>query len=329
MLNHQRILDEVLEKRREAVTNALERTQVEYLLIGDSKHAYWLSGKSIGSYITVDRNGKVAALTTSTLDKIRGLQRIGVDGGVYTADLIRFGLSGLEPYDLSNDLYRIQAVKDPLEGACIQRACELTATVWHHIRDQVTHSSPSQISELIRKLCLEFNHSKLAFDPSIAVDSDTLKSWTPSSKTIPAGPKIISVDFGICYRGYGSDFARTVITPEADGKIMDSYQKLRECQEQIISICKAGMTGGELVEAAKSLLADCGLKLAEDRYLGHGVGLHPHSYPLIHQSSTHPLEENMFLAIEPSTIVDDVYRIQIEDVVRVTRDGGIRLTSIA
>jgi Xaa-Pro aminopeptidase len=56
-------------------------------------------------------------------------------------------------------------------------------------------------------------------------------------------------------------------------------------------------------------------------FVGHGLGITLHEDPFVNALSSIPLAEGMVLCIEPLTLLEGEFGMQIEDEVLITADG--------
>jgi len=136
----------------------------------------------------------------------------------------------------------------------------------------------------------------------------------------------LTLDFGIIHDGYCSDMTRTVYfgSPRPDER--DSYHAVLEAQESAVAAVSAGVSCGDVDEAARSVLREVGLAEAFSHSTGHGVGLEIHEAPRIGANQTNRLQAGMVITIEPGVYLEGRFGIRIEDMVAVTRTGGQVLT---
>jgi methionyl aminopeptidase len=124
----------------------------------------------------------------------------------------------------------------------------------------------------------------------------------PSRKRKLFPGDLIKLDFGVVYRGYYGDSARTVpvspVSPEAKA-LTDAT---RESLYQGIAAVRAGNRIGDIGHAVQSYVEARGLSVVRD-FVGHGIGkkLHePPQVPNFGQPGIGPkLRPGMVLAIEP------------------------------
>ncbi len=167
----------------------------------------------------------------------------------------------------------------------------------------------------------------------------------PSNRRLKEGD-IISIDIGVCYKGYHSDSAWTYPV----GKIDADKQYLLEHTERALfvglSVIKEGIRVGDIGYAIEQYIKKHNLGIVRE-LVGHGVGQNLHELPDIPnygQKNTGPvLKEGMVIAVEPMInlgteniyILDDDWTIvtadnkpsaHFEHTILVTKDGYIILT---
>ncbi len=136
----------------------------------------------------------------------------------------------------------------------------------------------------------------------------------------------LTLDFGIIHDGYCSDMTRTVYFGTPKPKERRAYQSVLEAQEAAVAAVSAGVSCGDVDEAARSVLRNAGLGDAFTHSTGHGVGLEIHEAPRLGAGQTSRLQAGMVVTIEPGVYLAGEFGIRIEDMVAVTRDGGWVLT---
>src|ERR1019366_8438652 len=136
----------------------------------------------------------------------------------------------------------------------------------------------------------------------------------------------VTLGFGVVLDGYCSDMTRTVHMGRALAEERDAYDAVLEAQEAGVAAVRAGVTAGEVDEAARSVLRRVGLDKWFSHSTGHGVGLEIHEGPRLATKQTQRLEAGMVVTIEPGIYMPGKFGVRIEDMVLVTAKGGEVLT---
>ena len=136
----------------------------------------------------------------------------------------------------------------------------------------------------------------------------------------------VTLDFGVVLGGYCSDMTRTVHFGRASSAERNAYDAVLEAQEAGVAAVRAGVSGGEVDEAARSMLRQAGLDKWFTHSTGHGVGLEIHEGPRLAAKQTQALEAGMVVTIEPGIYMPGKFGVRIEDMVLVNAKGGEILT---
>lgn len=135
------------------------------------------------------------------------------------------------------------------------------------------------------------------------------------SKRILSDGDIVSLDFGVYYKGYYGDAAVTVPV----GEVSESARKLIKTTEQClfdgISEARAGNRLGDISAAIQQRAESAGYSVVRD-FVGHGIGKSLHEEPQIPNYGVKgrgiELKAGMVLAIEPM-INEGTYKVRVLD----------------
>lgn len=136
----------------------------------------------------------------------------------------------------------------------------------------------------------------------------------------------VTLDFGIIREGYCSDMTRTIHLGKPRSEEREAYEAVLVAQEAAVAAVAAGVSCGEVDEAARSILRKAGMAEAFSHSTGHGVGLEIHEPPRVGAGQNTRLQPGMVVTIEPGVYWPGRFGIRIEDMVAVTRTGGRVLT---
>lgn len=124
----------------------------------------------------------------------------------------------------------------------------------------------------------------------------------PSKHTIVKDGDVIKIDGGVCYKGYHSDAARTIIV----GNVSDEIKQfVKRTEQSFFEAIKKAVPGNHIVDigtAIEDYITPYGYGILKD-YVGHGIGSEVHQDPEIPNYKTKKkgslIKENMTFAIEP------------------------------
>ncbi len=134
----------------------------------------------------------------------------------------------------------------------------------------------------------------------------------------------ISFDFGCVYEGYCSDFGRTVFVGDPPAKVREIHDLVITAQGTTIEQMKAGeLTCEQLDSVARGIIERAGYGDNFVHRLGHGIGLTVHEPPYLYIPDRTLLAEGMTFTVEPSVLLFGEWSARVEDVVLVTKTGGV------
>lgn len=170
----------------------------------------------------------------------------------------------------------------------------------------------------------------------------------PSKKRKLAEGDLMKLDFGVVYKGYYGDSARTVpvgkVTPQAQALV----DATRESLYQGIAAMRAGNRIGDIGHAVQTCVEKRGFSVVQD-FVGHGIGKKLHEHPQVPNYGKPgmgmKLRPGMVLAIEPMVnagthkveVLDDDWTAvtldrklsaHFEHTVAITEDGPQILTRL-
>lgn len=134
-----------------------------------------------------------------------------------------------------------------------------------------------------------------------ASPNDRVVHGFPDDKPLREGD-ILSIDFGVIYRGFYGDSAMTVAVGEIDDKTCRLLDATRESLEQAIAKAVPGGRLSDISHAVQAWVEPRGFSVVRE-FVGHGIGRQLHEAPQIPnfgEAGQGPLlKAGMVLAIEP------------------------------
>jgi methionyl aminopeptidase len=200
-------------------------------------------------------------------------------------------------------------IKTAEEIAIMREAGRIVAVVLKKMSEAVKPGiKTKQLDELAIKEVGKWDSARPSFKgyhgfpANICVSvNDEVVHGIPGSKVLEEGD-IVSLDFGIIYKGFQGDAALTV----GVGNITDEARKLLDVTEQSlyrgIEAARDGGHLGDIGEAVETYVEGYGYSVVRE-YSGHGIGREMHEDPLIpnfgNKGEGIKLRAGMTLALEP------------------------------
>jgi len=232
---------------------------------------------------------------------------------------------------LTRTVQRMRAVKDERELEAMRRAAEITSQAFADIEPLIRAGvNEAEIEERILRSFGENGATGVAFKSIVGSGANAvLPHYEKNNAEMTEG--LVVIDIGCEVDHYASDMTRTF--PVA-GKLSEAEAHLIEvvieAGDAARETLKAGVTFGDVHDAAAKVIEDAGFGDYFTHRVGHHVGLH------VHDPGHSPLEPGMVLTIEPGIYIpagadtDQNYwnlGVRIEDTYIVTEDGWEQITS--
>jgi Xaa-Pro aminopeptidase len=224
----------------------------------------------------------------------------------------------------------LRTVKDDDELAVMKEAALVGCQLFEHILEFLRPG----IAEM--EVAAELEHQArllgaegMSFETIVASGRRSAMPHGVAS-TVPLPRRgFVTLDFGIIHKGYCSDMTRTVFLGKPKSAERDAYRAVLGAQQAAVQAVAAGVSCGQVDEAARSILRREGWGERFSHSTGHGVGLEIHEPPRVGVGQKTRLETGMVITIEPGIYLPGEFGIRIEDMVAVTRAGSEVLTPAA
>jgi Xaa-Pro aminopeptidase len=303
------------------------------VLFTDGRYAVQAKAESRGMRVVVDKR-PAAVLAVEWLIQ-RKAKKCAFDAGHTTLTALD-AMRKAAPAGLRRKLFlptdglvaRLREVKDTTEIAKMRRAarlgCSLFEWVLQHVMPGVTEQEVAAQMEFSARMA---GAEAMSFETIIA---SGLRSALPHGRA--TGAKLprrgfVTMDFGVVLDGYDSDMTRTVHLGKAKERELDVYHSVLEAQRAAVAAVAAGVSCGDVDEAARSVLKRDKLAKWFSHSTGHGVGLEIHEGPRVAANQEQKLEAGMVITIEPGVYLPGEFGVRIEDTVLVTKKGCEVLTA--
>jgi Xaa-Pro dipeptidase len=131
------------------------------------------------------------------------------------------------------------------------------------------------------------------------------------------------LELGVVADGYWADRTRVRVAGKPSRDQLRVFDTVRTAQEAAIAAIRPGVSGGDIDEAARSVIRDAGYARYFPHITGHGLGFGYHeSFPILAPRERGRLEEGMITSIEPGVYFTPCGGFRIEDDVLVTANAA-------
>jgi len=223
---------------------------------------------------------------------------------------------------------RQRQVKDATEIAKMRRAVALGCALFEDVLQYVVPgTTETEIAAQMEYAARREGTDAMSFETIIASGKrSALPHGRASSAKLPRRG-FVTMDFGVLLDGYCSDMTRTVHLGKGKERELDVYHSVLEAQNAAVAAVAAGVSCGDVDEAARLVLKRDKLAKWFSHSTGHGVGLEIHEGPRVAAKQEQKLEAGMVITIEPGVYLPGEFGVRIEDMVLVTEKGCEVLTA--
>ncbi len=222
---------------------------------------------------------------------------------------------------------RVRAVKTAGEIAILRQAARNT----EQAIDAALSAAKEGVTE--REMLRAFNATLARHDTAPVVgcigfgSRSALSNVQPSDRKLKRGD-LIRFDVGGRYRNYRSDMSRGGALGEPSAKVAKYYAAVEKGVLRAYDLIKPGVKVAELFTQVVDTVRREGIPHFKRSHVGHGIGVDGYDPPNISDSSSDVFEEDMVVCIETPYYELGFAGVQVEDMVRVTRDGAESLMAL-
>ncbi|WP_457623612.1 M24 family metallopeptidase [Persephonella sp.] len=123
------------------------------------------------------------------------------------------------------------------------------------------------------------------------------------------------IDMGMKFKGYCSDFTRTIFLGDVDHEIRKIYEIVKEAHIEAVNTVKEGVKISEIDRTARKIIEKYGYGDYFIHSTGHGVGIDIHEIPRISKNNDDVLKENTVFTIEPGIYIPGKGGVRLENIV--------------
>jgi Xaa-Pro aminopeptidase len=228
---------------------------------------------------------------------------------------------------------RIRAIKEPGEIELLQEAARITDETFGAVVKQM------QIGMLDRDLVIEIDYQfKLhggddySFHPTVVLDGHgqrSARNWTDREPPMPiTAGMTVAFDMGVVYKGYCSDFGRSVFMGEAKDEPLRAWHSITRTIQAAMEVMGDGkITPSGVHDFVVEEVTKDGFRDQFSWYaLGHSIGLNVHEDPWMLPAFTEPIQSGMCFALEPKIGRPGQFYVRCEDVIVVEQERSRPLT---
>jgi Xaa-Pro aminopeptidase len=235
---------------------------------------------------------------------------------------------GVEAVGAGGTVEGLRRVKDETELALIAEATKLAdAALGQTIENGLVGKTEREVAEYFEAKVRGFG-GVLSFDSIVAAGPNGAQPHAEPGDRVIGRDELVVFDMGAKLDGYCSDGTRTFATGDVGEEGRKVYETVLAAQLASLEAIRAGENGEDVDKVARKIIGDAGYGEYFGHGLGHGVGLDIHESPRLSLRSDDVLAANEVVTVEPGIYLAGNLGVRIEDIVVVTDDGILNLSSL-
>jgi Xaa-Pro dipeptidase len=228
---------------------------------------------------------------------------------------------------------RVRAVKDAEEIALLEEAARITDATFDAVVKQM------HVGMLDRDVVIEIDYQfkkhggdAFSFMPTIVLDGHGTRwarQWVDrdTPQALIEG-MTVAFDMGVVYKGYCSDFGRSVFIGEPRDEPLRAWGSITRAIQAAFGLMGDGrISPAQVHDFVVEQVTEDGFREQFSWYaLGHSIGLNVHEDPWMLPHFSEPIRAGMCFALEPKIGRPGSFYVRCEDVLVVEQDGARPLT---
>lgn len=217
-----------------------------------------------------------------------------------------------------------EIIKNSDQLSLMRRAAQIIDDTYDAVLDAIKEGDTEKdVASFIEEFVLMQGASGLSFDTIVAFGKGGAEPHhVPTDCKLEKG-MLVTIDMGVVYHGYCSDFTRTFAFGEISDKQREIYDVVYKSQKLGVKAAASGVRCEDLDKVCREYIEQRGYGEYFIHTTGHGVGTQVHEAPRVGKNSTEVLEDNMVITVEPGVYLKDEMGVRIEDMVIIGQDGPL------
>ncbi len=339
-----------MKKRIEKVQKLLEKHNLDAFLFTSQANVFYLSGfRSSNAYVVVSKDSYILLTDGRYFEKAKqhlkdwkvvllegGLKRVyevlrdmkakavGYEEDRISCEFRKRLRGGFRWVGKPNFLKHMRAIKDPEEISIMKEGVRQSDKVYKSLLPRLK----AGLRELeVRAMIVEEFFKVGAFGesfPTIVASgkASAIPHWETSNRPVKHGEALL-IDMGLLWKGYCTDFTRTLYIGRAKEEFKRVYQVVRDAHLYALEGVRVGRKIGEIDRIAREYIRKKGFGKFFVHSTGHGVGIEIHEFPRVYYKGVDKevkIEEGMVFTIEPGIYIGGQFGVRLENIV-VVEDG--------
>lgn len=137
---------------------------------------------------------------------------------------------------------------------------------------------------------------------------------TPPSRRVIKNGDVLTLDIGMYYKGYHTDYATTFVVGENKDKKIDYFLEIgKNTLKKAIEKAKVGNRLGHISQVVEDNIRQAGFYILKD-LTGHGIGKQLHMDPYVFNYQERPIEKTLLIKPGLTIAIEVIYSMGTEEI---------------
>lgn len=232
--------------------------------------------------------------------------------------------------DISADMDALRAIKDEDEIELMRYASKVADNIYYDVLPMLKVGTPIRdIEHEIERLLETYDCSYTSFPAEVLNYGPKAGNRIGEPYAYIEADHVIAFDYGVVYKGYCSDFGRTVFLREPAPELRRAHELVMKAQQAALDSAVIGKSKcSELNSVCHGIMEEAGMGEFFIHRMGHCIGKDVHERPFMAEGEDTVLQRGMCFTDEPSLFLAGKGLVRVEDVVLTKEDGFEYLNKI-
>ena len=218
----------------------------------------------------------------------------------------------------NNMILEFRLIKDQFELEISTKALNIAEQAFVKVKaETVLPVTEKQFQQRLDAEMILLGADRPGFETIVASGPNSVQPHGhPTNREIQEGEFVV-VDWGAEIDGYRSDTSRTIWWGKISAEQQHIYDSVKKALDKATEAIKPGVSYGEVMATARSVLAEADLDSYIQHPFGHNIGLEIHERPYFSDNESALISKGNLVALEPAVYVPNLGGVRLENMIYV------------
>lgn len=225
--------------------------------------------------------------------------------------------------DVSDEIDEMRMIKDADEIEMMRKAAAIADAAYYDMLPLLKPGALVRDLQCELERLLQVHGSSYSSFPAEILNHGPLAGPSHGAGYEKLAPDhVMAYDYGAMYKGYASDFGRTIFLQDPTDEMVKCHEIVMAAQKAALDSYKPGVTKcSDLTKVCHGYIEDAGYGDYFFHRMGHCIGKDVHERPFMAEGEETLMQPGLTFTDEPSIYIPQKFCIRVEDVFLCTENG--------